>query len=886
MKADQILYTSCKRGIAGETSGFQTFSYSQRIAEWEGNNQLGILFAQFNGSTMPTGLPILPTEQEAQSLFPKRYSYRRLDGRDGLCGLALCTYIGRDYPEDSQRAGNFLGHAFIFPETACDTNPGLFIGSPSLLPRIDPSVVRKDERPALLSTEEIIPADACSIDAVRDFLCEDYRADMFKQMLACLLNGKDEQYNRVKHIFINDTPANIRLWIASLMLAFPTRTALGISFSTYEFDPENSQANIIGVLKETNYNSAKNAMGVDYYFDFIDSVFDNTEFPELNDFCDFVCDSMMYSYENLQAFHDFVGQFTYVAVDKEFKDAHNLSLISQGVLSFDDFSVEQVSDFLSFALKYANKDFNCDLSKRVFEYLHRADIADELFNVLIDFPNALSETSTIAASSINREFTEICSEHFCNADVGFSAFSKIYDRFEKKAGISLRTQFLSYLQEMDVKSWHKPGYVWRPAFIIWLCASDRKAVQELVNRDSFQYYILEIVLRTLASNESESISTIKYLFAEYKKAGADVLTVLYVAVRLSSSQSAASNWIDAYRTALASFPEADVVSSLQMLYKSKIEDDINYLVDAAARDSSRDFILFAKLLDKQLPSYFSFHKQNLIAVCFKRASSLSANYKIFVFAVETDKFSDRELEQILEKAVEKIAVTKIPESHNEYIEGFCTYCKKLRLPIPQRVALADLNLYLQDLCKSASKLFSSEKKLTKNVKELMQSSTLRIEDLDLDEKRAYLIEVARSVSVLMQKSLELELQDELFNLDAQTQEFFSCEVLKQACVIAKKSHDYEPLIYLIIYDAFSSQSLSRRIVDIINKSNINPSSLKKCVEKEKAAEEFAKYYNSFNVRGSESFTGFINRLINAIEPAGGSSIVDGVLGFFKKNKED
>ena len=891
MKAEQIIYTSCKKGITGETSGFQTYSYSPQIATWEVSNQLGVLFAKFNGETMPSELPILPTEEEAREIFPRRYSYRRIEGNDDLCGISLCSYIGRDYPENSQRSGNFLGHGFVFSEIDCKINPGQLINVSSFMQKIDPVLVRKDERPALLQSVELPPSDSSSIESIQEFLSEDYRADIFKQMLACLLNGKDKQYNRVKHIFINDKPTNIQLWISALMMVFPIKNALEIWFSTYEFDPVNSPASIVGVAKNTKYSSSKSADGVDYYFDFTDNIVDSTNFSELNEFCDFACDSLMYSYENLQAFHGFLEQFAYSSVDTCIKDAHNLSLLMQGVLSFDDYSIVNVKDFLSFSSKYANKDFNLKLADLIFQQLRIPDVSDELFDTLADFLNALSAKNVFAVTSLNEKITKISVDHFCNLD--YVVFHAAYSRFDKMIPEGINKYILPFIEGIDVKSWSKPDCVMKPSFVVWLYAKNRELISGFLNKGSYQHIILERLLHMLdICADNEAHQAIRYIFSEYKKAGRDSLSTLYLAIKLLAKSLvkpiATQRCIDEFQRMLTSFSEADRVSILQVLYSKGFEDDIAYVVNFTEKDASSDLLLFVKLIDKHLPSYFSNNKRNLLRLCFGRAKNLSDKYKVFVFAAKIEKFSTIELKEILLEASADVAVVKIPDTQKEYIDGFSDYCLKLNIDIPQNVVLAGLNLHLADIYKTSVKLFSSDKKLVKSVQELLQA-TFQVDKLSDENRQKYLCEVARNVAYLALKSMELPLQDSLFSLDSQTQLFFNSEVFRNACDITKKSRDYEPLIYLVVYNSFSHHDMNDFMIDYVDKSGISPSSLIKSVEKETTLEGLEKYYNTLNPRATENFTVFFKRWIAMLKPVQESSILDsvrdGVVSFFKKKSK-
>lgn len=53
MKTEQIIYTSCKQGIQGQSSGYQVYSYSPQMAQWiENRDGVGVL-EQYKAPTGP-----------------------------------------------------------------------------------------------------------------------------------------------------------------------------------------------------------------------------------------------------------------------------------------------------------------------------------------------------------------------------------------------------------------------------------------------------------------------------------------------------------------------------------------------------------------------------------------------------------------------------------------------------------------------------------------------------------------------------------------------------------------------------------------------------------------------------------------------------------------
>lgn len=352
MKAQQIVYTSCRKGIESSVSGFQNYSYSPGIKDWINTDSIGVL--QSYQPPRIEGLPSLPTKDEAQSLYPKRQVLGRIQGPDSLYGFALCSYIGRDYPEGSVRGGNFISHVLVLPANQIDQYPCTFIDSPSFRTWMDAETARKEEQPQPLNPVEIQQNPNITIDAVSQFLNDGDNGEIFSQLLRCLLSRNNGSVP--SKLLIYDTPENFTMWVSALQMALPLRQALDFNVSFYEYDMNVAGIDVLRMSEGMKQGSNDPDLANHFVIDV-----DNGILPDLPDaddgigmFCDFALTALQYAPENLKDFHEFLNATTLTAADEHIGLAYRLYQIDTGTENINGDDHAPLSDLLEFAKTYAS----------------------------------------------------------------------------------------------------------------------------------------------------------------------------------------------------------------------------------------------------------------------------------------------------------------------------------------------------------------------------------------------------------------------------------------------------------------------------------------------------------------------------------------------------
>ena len=226
MSLHQIIYTSCMRGINGVNDGQQVYSYDATFKEAT-SDDVKRLFT-YQPPMLDAG--VIMTEELALT-FPKAFTYRRLS--NGAVGLALNTYLGRDYMGSAGRFGNHLSHIIYVSDGDVQAYPCEYFGTNSLRDHMEYHEVNNPNTPDFLPQPTLERGMIVDVDAVSEFLSVEDRMDVLKNMIHAVLSFESER----KRVVICDQPENIIMWIAAIEYALPLKTALGINFTTYEFVP-------------------------------------------------------------------------------------------------------------------------------------------------------------------------------------------------------------------------------------------------------------------------------------------------------------------------------------------------------------------------------------------------------------------------------------------------------------------------------------------------------------------------------------------------------------------------------------------------------------------------------------------------------------------------
>lgn len=104
MKAYQMIYTACGKDKSG---AFSVWAKSDSISKKECDEIIKLM-----NYRKPKNAPYEPTDEEIETLFPKKYGYFALSS--GKKCIAQSSYIGKVYSDMDSRSGNFIIHAYVF----------------------------------------------------------------------------------------------------------------------------------------------------------------------------------------------------------------------------------------------------------------------------------------------------------------------------------------------------------------------------------------------------------------------------------------------------------------------------------------------------------------------------------------------------------------------------------------------------------------------------------------------------------------------------------------------------------------------------------------------------------------------------------------------------
>lgn len=332
MEAHQLIFTSCRCGIEG-LEGQQIYSHDKDFPREETDIYNAML--NYRHPQLPSGIQ---ESEETAGKMPCTFRYKRENGRQWL---SCSTYLGRDYMGDKGRFGNFLTHVVCIDKGALPELPCNYVESPSFRRMMTAEETNCPTPPELLPLLSLETTDLRS--DVLNFLQQDGRADDFKKLLAFFLSSD-------RRISIQDTPENILRWIAALEYVLPHSMAAEVSFSTYEYDPEDTDYQIVGQVILDESRTATSS----YHYTLFD--FQHGRLPEVEakldpDFEALLDLALMYSFGCMDSFGEFVDKYCV----KKIKPVQLYTLYK--VFQFyqngrENLSVREMQDILHFMREY------------------------------------------------------------------------------------------------------------------------------------------------------------------------------------------------------------------------------------------------------------------------------------------------------------------------------------------------------------------------------------------------------------------------------------------------------------------------------------------------------------------------------------------------------
>lgn len=243
MKCDQVYYTSSTTGTRGG-AGFQINAHSGTL---ESDIQREV--EAYSLYTPPANCPRTPETQDDFACFPVSYRYRRFAGR--RAGISRSLYLGKDY--NAVRYGNFFTHIILAGENEFFDQ----LQDPVLMADLDLWASTASTVVHLPDLNLTLPATSRGDTDLRPFQTHPRFCDLLSYCMAGLSDRKST--------VIVDSQPNIAMWISAVLKALPPGVRKRISFSTYEYTPQNLDYNLCGTTSDSGFDFSEASFRFNYY---------------------------------------------------------------------------------------------------------------------------------------------------------------------------------------------------------------------------------------------------------------------------------------------------------------------------------------------------------------------------------------------------------------------------------------------------------------------------------------------------------------------------------------------------------------------------------------------------------------------------------------------
>ena len=232
-KASQLIYTACGK----ERNGFfATWAKSDDITP---NEEREINDLMSYKVPRNSDLPYEPTIEEADTLFPKKYSFTKLS--TGRYCIAMSTYIGNVYSDLDARVGNYITHAFVLDDLD-GFNPLNVILNPQFKRLLTYKEWHDDPIPSSLPKVDITDGNEITSSEIKTVLNTN-NVQIFKCMLQACLDNEDNN----ETVVINDSDDKLPLWFKLIGLC------VGKNYYKYTY----TNMHIVNPMKPVNVKLAE-----------------------------------------------------------------------------------------------------------------------------------------------------------------------------------------------------------------------------------------------------------------------------------------------------------------------------------------------------------------------------------------------------------------------------------------------------------------------------------------------------------------------------------------------------------------------------------------------------------------------------------------------------
>jgi len=182
MLAYQMIYTACGKDRSG---AFSVWAKSNEVTKTECDEIYKLMSYR-----KPKNVPYDPTEEELETLFPKKYAYFTLSS--GRKCFAKCTYRHKVYSDLDARSGNFIIHAFIV-ENAEGVNPFAIFTSTAFKTLLTYKEWHDDPVPDSLPAVELDLKPNYSDAVVSKYLSDPEKSAAITSLAQSVINAADDE---------------------------------------------------------------------------------------------------------------------------------------------------------------------------------------------------------------------------------------------------------------------------------------------------------------------------------------------------------------------------------------------------------------------------------------------------------------------------------------------------------------------------------------------------------------------------------------------------------------------------------------------------------------------------------------------------------------------
>lgn len=833
MGAHQIIYTSCMRGINGVNDGQQVFSYDAAFQN-AGSDEIKSLFAYQH----PTLAPGAVMSEELAETMPRNFIYRRL--KSGGCALALNTYLGRDYMGSSGRFGNHLSHVITFDPEDLEGYPAEYYGGEMLRTKMAFEEVNSPNRPDYLPGPVLERGSGTDISAITDFLSEENRLEVYKNMLYAMLSFQRER----KRVVICDEPEHIILWIAALEFALPRKNALNVNFSTYDYDPSLSAARICGVAPEgTAYTPESRRLH--FTFDLLAGQTEELEKdPEFFDFIDTV---MSFSYESLQDFHAFLDEgYCYEDASEELCDAYALyTILTDGAAAL---SFEKLDRALSFTASYAQPKESLRVIQCLLEE-REALLRQEPSVFLRAVRHILSHSKKLDSDTLRRTRELVVDrvlEEFLDEGMEEERFAGLYEQIDqvcREYAFSVATELMK--AENQKKLFAVMGQdiaVWKVIFLVRVISSyakdQRIPVEQLDPASPVGQLYYGIIKAVYSQNRSNGFLVAEKILEDFSE---NCTYLVNVALNLegmlldvpSGDRETAALWERFGQLMLAS--QSNQFDTAYRILGECRRYDLIYMIYALAisqagtvRDCRYVFLEHSRSFMEKEPDYAKQYRTNILKTYYQRLTHFSSQEtyaaKVELFTLLAAKEIDVPFAGGLVEAVMKpIPISEPSAEDGRLVQNIFQYTYNFRQkPVRGKARLLLIGLVLGKV--QSRNHFDKRLEQLKKLEELDQNGRADLSRVTERKAEEYFGWVLPKVCALCERTEDLEAVYDLYDMSPQAESTFFVQCAQLYLKQAKGSKDFmvfcEFLGALFHKGASSARAETGKILCRLNKQKL------------------------------------------------------------------